>query len=92
MDFAELQKVGEILVDYFLGSYVALAVVVFAFLFIYFTSQGLPMNVTTVALLPLLVAYTIGTWFTQANVWIVNIALIAIGVFTAQVLHRLYTR
>lgn len=91
MDFTSLSVIGEILVDYYLGSYIALAVVVFTFLFIYFTSKGLPMDVTTITLLPLLVAYGVGGWL-GANVWIINIALIAIGIFTAQVLHRLYTR
>jgi len=91
MDFSSLTVIGKILVDYYLGSYIALSVVVFTFLFIYFTSQGLPMDVTAVALLPLLVAYGLGGWL-GANIWIINIALIAIGIFTAQVLHRLYTR
>lgn len=91
MDFSNLSVIGEILVDYYLGSYIALAIVVFAFLFIYFTSQGIPMDITTVSLLPLLVAYSIGGWL-GANIWIVNIALIAIGIFAAQVLHRIYTR
>jgi len=88
-EFTDFQVLSDNLVAYLFGTSFVLGVVIYVGYLVYLVKNGIPTNVSVIALTPLLAAFSVGGWL-GASTWALTLSLILLGATTATVLIRTY--
>jgi hypothetical protein len=90
VEWNDFSVLNQNLVEYLFGTEVVLGVAVWLGFFLYYTMSGVPATVSIMALLPLLAAMGVAGWL-GAQIWVVTLVVVLIGLVMGRFLLRVYT-
>lgn len=88
LQWSDWSVLHDFLVNYYLGSEIALSVIILVLVFSVFVANGIPFNFALVSVTPLVAGFAVGSWLVEYT-WALNFALLIVGLIYSTTLSRI---